>query len=119
MRVNAPFQTLHPNYVFGAMQHEGDLGFRDGYIEFEEIKRIAAAVPTVVTIYLDRPAILTELKDRASAIVGNFGVSDAALLDVLTGAARPEGRLPFELPTSMAEVEAQRSDLPHDTAHPL
>ncbi len=119
VRVNAPFQTLHPNYVFGAMQHEGDLGFRDGYIEFEEIKRITAAVPTVVTIYLDRPAILTELKDRASALVANFGISDAALLDVLTGAARPGGRLPFELPSSMQEVEAQRSDVPHDTAHPL
>jgi beta-glucosidase len=46
-------------------------------------------------------------------------VSDAALLDVVTGRARAEGRLPFELPSSMAEVEAQRSDLPHDTARPL
>jgi beta-glucosidase len=119
VRTTAPFQTLHPNYVFGAMQHEGDLGFLNGNPEFEEIKRITAAVPTIVTVYLDRPAILTELKDRASALVGNFGVSDAALLDVLTGAARPEGRLPFELPSSMAEVEAQRSDVPHDTAHPL
>jgi beta-glucosidase len=119
VRTHAPFQTLHPGYVFGAMQHEGDLGFRNGDAEFEEIKRITAAVPTIVTIYLDRPAILTELKDRASALVGNFGVSDAALLDVLTGAAKPEGRLPFELPSSMAEVEAQRSDLPHDTKHPL
>ena len=119
VRTNAPFQTLHPNYAFGAIQHEGDLGFRNGNAEFEEIKRITAAVPTIVTVYLDRPAILTELKDRAIALVGNFGVSDAALLDVLTGVARPEGRLPFELPSSMEEVEAQRSDLPHDTAHPL
>jgi len=119
VRTDAPFQTLHPNYVFGAMQHEGDLGFRDGNAEFEEIKRITAAVPTIVTVYLDRPAILTGLKDRASALVANFGVSDAALLDVLTGAARPEGRLPFELPSSMSDVEAQRSDVPHDTAHPL
>jgi len=119
VRTNAPFQTLHPNYVFGAMQHEGDLGFRNGDPEFEAIKRITAAVPTVVTIYLDRPAILTELRQRALALVANFGVSDAALLDVLTGAARPEARLPFELPSSMDEVEAQRSDLPHDTAHPL
>jgi beta-glucosidase len=119
VRANAPFQTLHPNYVFGAMWHEGDLGFRNGDAEFEEIKRITAAVPTVVTVYLDRPAILTELKSRARGLIANFGVSDAALLDVLTGAARPEGRLPFELPSSMEEVAAQRSDLPHDTAHPL
>jgi beta-glucosidase len=27
--------------------------------------------------------------------------------------------LPFELPSSMQEVEAQASELPHDTAHPL
>jgi len=119
VRTSAPFQTLHPNYMFGSMMHEGDLGFRNGDKEFDEIKRITAAVPTIVTVYLDRPAILTELKDRASALIANFGVSDAALLDVLTGVARPEGRLPFELPSSMLEVEAQRSDLPHDTAHPL
>jgi beta-glucosidase len=119
VRTNAPFQTLHPNYSFGALWHEGDLGFRAGNAEFEEIKRITAAVPTIVTVYLDRPAILTELKDRASALVGNFGVSDAALLDVLTGVAQPEGKLPFELPSSMQEVEAQSSSLPHDTAHPL
>lgn len=119
VRTNAPFQTLHPNYVFGAMQHEGDLGFRNGDKEFEEIKRITAAVPTIVTVYLDRPAILGDLKDRAGALIANFGVSDAALLDVLTGRARPEGKLPFELPSSMQEVGAQRSSLPHDTANPL
>ena len=119
VRTKAPFQTLHPNYSLGALWHEGDLGFRDGDPEFEEIKRIAAAVPTIVTVYLDRPAILSGLKDRVSALIGNFGVSDAALLDVLTGVAQPEGKLPFELPSSMQEVEAQNSAVAHDTAHPL
>ncbi|MEO7682487.1 MAG: glycoside hydrolase family 3 N-terminal domain-containing protein [Gemmatimonadaceae bacterium] len=119
VRTDAPFQTLHPNYVFGAMQHEGALDFRNGDKEFEEIKRITAAVPTIVTVYLDRPAILTSLKDRASALLANFGVSDDALLDVVTGVAQPGGNLPFELPSSMEEVEAQKSDVPHDTAHPL
>jgi len=119
VRTDAPFQTLHPNYTFGAMQHEGALDFRDGDKEFEEVKRITAAVPTIVTVYLDRPAILTSLKDRATALLANFGVSDDALLDVVTGVGQPGGRLPFELPSSMQEVEAQESDVPHDTAHPL
>ena len=44
-----------------------------------------------MTVYLDRPAILTNVRDRAHALVGVFGASDAALLDVLTGAARAEG----------------------------
>lgn len=119
VRADAPFETLHPGFVFGAMQHEGNLGFRDGNADFEAIKRVSAVVPTVVTVYLDRPAILTAVRERAGALIANFGVSDAALLDVVMGRARAEGRLPFELPSSMAEVEAQRSDLPHDTAHPL
>ena len=119
VRTVAPFQTLHPNYMFGAMQHEGDLGFEKDNKEFKEIERIMAAVPTIVTVYLDRPAILTPLKEHAAALLGNFGVGDNALLDVVTGIAKPEGRLPFELPSSMSEVEMQRSDVPHDTAHPL
>ncbi|HZJ00178.1 MAG TPA: glycoside hydrolase family 3 C-terminal domain-containing protein, partial [Gemmatimonadaceae bacterium] len=119
VRTDAPFETLHPQYIFGSMQHEGQLGFKDDNKEFEEIKRITDAVPTIVTVYLDRPAILGSIKDRASALIANFGVSDAALLDVVTGKAKAEGRLPFELPSSMEEVEAQKSDVPHDTRHPL
>ena len=83
------------------------------------IRQISAKVPTIVTVYLDRPAILTELRGVATALIANFGVSDAALLDVLTGRAKPEGHLPFELPSSMAEVEAQKSDVSRDTKRPL
>jgi beta-glucosidase len=101
------------------MQHEGNLGFPNGNADLEAILKTSAKVPTVVTVYLDRPAILTSFNDQIAAVVGNFGVSDSALLDVLTGKAAPEGRLPFELPSSMAEVEAQAEDAPHDTAHPL
>ena len=119
MRVAAPFERLHPGYVFGNIQHEGNLGFPDGNADLEAILRTSAKVPTVVTVYLDRPAILTNINGHVAGLLGNFGVSDSALLDVLMGKAVPEGRLPFELPSSMAEVEAQAEDLPHDTAHPL
>ena len=119
MRLAAPHETLHPGYVFGAMQHEGSLAFRDGDPDYETFKRVSAIVPTVVTVYLDRPAILTPIRDRARALLGDFGVSDAALLDVLAGKAKPEGKLPFELPSSMQAVEAQRSDVAHDSARPL
>jgi len=119
VRLSAPFERLHPQYVFGQFFHEGSLAFKDGDPDYEAFKQASAAVPTIVTIYLERPAILTPLKDRASALIGNFGVSDAALLDVLTGRVKPEGKLPFELPSSMEAVLAQRSDVPHDSARPL
>ncbi|MES2258760.1 MAG: glycoside hydrolase family 3 N-terminal domain-containing protein [Pseudomonadota bacterium] len=120
LRVNTPYETLHPNYIFGSFQHEGSLAFKDGNADYEAIKNAAKFAPaTVVTVYLDRPAILTNVQDKAGAILGNFGVSDAALFDVISGKASPQGKLPFELPSSMAEVAAQLSDVPHDTAHPL
>jgi len=80
---------------------------------------VSAVVPTIVTVYLERPAILTPLRDKARALIGNFGVSDAALIDVLTGRAQPQGKLPFELPSSMAAVQTQRPDVPHDSARAL
>ena len=119
MRLNAPFEMLHPQYLFGTFLHEGSLAFKDGDPDFDTFKRVSAVVPTIVTVYLDRPAILTPLKDKARALIANFGVSDAALIDVLIGRARPEGKLPFELPSSMEAVAAQRSDVPHDSARPL
>jgi beta-glucosidase len=119
VRTATPFELLHPNYFFGARQHEGDLGFHDGNADYEAIKAASAKVPTVVTIYLDRPAILANVKDRVAALLGNFGVSDVALFEVLTGKAVPLGKLPFELPSSREEVRAQSPDVPHDTAHPL
>ncbi|NKJ50476.1 beta-glucosidase [Burkholderia sp. SG-MS1] len=119
VRVSTPYETLHPNYVFGAMQHEGSLAFVDGNKDYEAIKQAAGAPKSIVSVYMDRPAILTNVQDKTTAILANFGASDIALFDVLSGKGKPEGKLPFELPSSMDEVNAQLEDLPHDTAHPL
>jgi len=119
MRLSAPFERLHMQYVFGQFFHEGSLAFKDSDSDYVAFKRVSAAVPTIVTVYLDRPAILTPLRDGARALIANFGVSDAALIDILTGRARPQGKLPFELPSSMEAVAAQRSDVPHDSPRPL
>jgi beta-glucosidase len=41
------------------------------------------------------------------------------VLDVLLGKAAARGTLPFELPRSMAAVEAQDPGIPDDSADPL
>lgn len=121
IRAEAPFEALHKNYIFGSMQHEGSLAFpEDGSnAAYEAIKTASAVVPTIVTVYLDRPAILTNVVDKAKAVIANYGVTDIGLFDVLTGKAQPKGKLPVELPRSMAAVQAQSSDLPHDSVAPL
>ena len=119
LRINAPYQALHPTYFFGSFQHEGDLDFKDADSTFQFVNATAAKVPTIVVVYLDRPAILTNLVPLAKTLIGEFGVSDGALFDVLTGKVVPVGRLPFELPRSMDAVRAQSSDVPHDSKLPL
>ena len=76
-------------------------------------------MPTIVDILADRPAILEPIVDAAAGVTLNWGASAAALLDVLTGAAEPKGRLPFDLPRSMSAVTANRPDVPFDTVDPL
>ncbi len=119
IRLTAPYQTLHPTFFFGSFQHEGDLDFKDSDTTFAFVKATAAKVPTIVVVYLDRPAILTALVPLAKTLIGEFGVSDGALFDVLSGTVRPTGRLPFELPRSMEAVNAQLTDVPHDSKSPL
>ena len=119
LRIKAPYQSLHSTFFFGSFQHEGDLDFKDADSTFQLVKATAAKVPTIVVVYLDRPAILTNIAPLAKTLIGEFGVSDVALFDALTGRVRPIGRLPFELPRSMEAVQAQLSDVPHDSKSPL
>ncbi|MEP7347924.1 MAG: glycoside hydrolase family 3 N-terminal domain-containing protein, partial [Gemmatimonadaceae bacterium] len=119
IRLTAPFQTLHPGFFFGRTQHEGDLDFKEDDAGLALVRASAAVVPTIVVVYLDRPAILTSLKPLAKALIGEFGISDGALFDALTGRVMPVGRLPFELPGSMIDVRRQSPGAPHDSRAPL
>ncbi|AMB57546.1 glycoside hydrolase family 3 protein [Microterricola viridarii] len=115
VRLQAPF-TPRDNH-FENFFHQGSLDFDAETIA--HVQELAAVVPTVIDVFLDRPAILTPIVGDVAAIVGNFGASSAALLDVLFGEFTPQGKLPMELPSSMAAVEANRPDVPFDTKDPL
>jgi beta-glucosidase len=115
LRLKAPYEPRPGG--FEAMFHAGSLEFPAA--ERDHHAAICSAVPTIIDVYLDRPAVLTDLARGASAVLGSYGSSDGAFLDVVFGTAQPEGSLPFDLPRSMAAVEASRSDVPFDTADPL
>lgn len=102
---------------FESFFHAGRLDYTAD--ELSSVLPVTTAVPTVVDVTLDRPAILTGLTGSAAALTGTFGASDQALLDVLFGRVPATGTLPFELPSSMAAVEAGQEDVPNDTAEPL
>lgn len=63
--------------------------------------------------------MLPEINKHAKALVANFGANDEAVLDVIFGKAKSEGKLPFELPSSMEAVKNQKEDVPYDSEAPL
>lgn len=119
IRAHAPYEQPHKQWFFGKRHHEGSLAFTGDNADYQAIVRASKQVPTVVTVYLDRPAILTNVQDKAKAIIGNFGVSDTVLFARLTRSEAYTGKLPFELPSSMDAVLKQQSDMPHDSESPL
>jgi len=98
----------------------------NGSIEFNVTEKarqaeIYAQVPTIVDIKFNRPAAVPEIAEAAAALFGSYGSSHDAFLDVIFGIDgwAPEGKLPFDMPRSMAAVEASREDMPFDTEDPL
>jgi beta-glucosidase len=115
LRLNTPYE---PRQGFlESMFHAGDLDFKGE--EKERILRILDAVPTIVDIHLDRPAVIPEIAARCVGLVANFGATDAAVMDVIFGRFEPTGKLPFELPSSMEAVRRHQEDVPFDTENPL
>jgi len=116
VRVKAPFDARDDLFL-EAWFHQGSLDFPPGLVY--RLQQIGRQCPLVLVVTIDRPAILTPLVADAAAIVVDYGSSPRAVIDALTGRVRPEGRLPVELPRSMAAVRASREDVPSDTGDPL
>ena len=116
LRLDTPYEARDDIFLESFM-HAGDLDFKQP--ELQRILAICRALPTIVAIHLERPAVIPEISESAAGLLADFGASDAAALDIIFGRFQPSARLPFELPASMAAVQAQRSDVPRDSANPL
>ena len=116
IRLAAPFEP-RDTYFLEVGTHQGSLDFGSDVIE--HLADLAALTTVIADVHLERAAILTALEPSCDALVGNFGASDRALLDVLYGRLPAEGRLPMELPSSMQEVIDSQPDVGSDTPNPL
>jgi beta-glucosidase len=113
---NYPIPEAKGNFI-AAMFHWGDLDFKGQ--QLEDILTLEKTVPTVVDIYLDRPAVIPQISQYAKGLFASFGSNDAALLDVVFGKFKPGGHLPIEMPSSMEAVRTQKEDMPYDSKDPL
>ena len=70
--------------------------------------------PVIVCAAINNPMVMHEFEREADGIVVEFGVSRAAVLDVVFGDYDPTGRLPVQMPKDMDTVEKHCEDVPFD-----
>ena len=117
-----------PGTIFGgALPWEiGDISFtgmataksRSMYPTLADIKAIMTEIgdpkKVILSIYFRAPYVMDDASGlkNAGAILATFGVTDVAMMDVLSGKFKPQGKLPFALPKTLKAVQEQKTDLP-------
>ena len=84
--------------------NEGDLD------NLEEARRRMGEKPVMICMQMHNPTVPTEWEPLADGILIHFGCSMSVLLDILFGRRTAKGKLPYNLPASMAAVEKHAED---------
>lgn len=93
--------------------------------DIQAVMKEIGADKVVLSINFRQPYVLDEASGlrQAGAIVAGLGVGNTALLDVLSGKAGPQGKLPFALASNLQAVIDNQPDAPgypaKDTLYPF
>ena len=115
-RLATPFEPRSDSFI-ESFFHQGRLYFTEE--ESKEILDLITQKPSITIVNLERPAIITEIDASSSAVMAEFGTSDEIIAQLLFGKMKPQGKLPFELPSSWEAVLMQKEDVPRDSENPL
>lgn len=102
------------NISFTAMAASKSWTVSPSVADIQAVMTEVGAPKTVLCIYFRQPYVLDDESGfkTAGAILAGFGVSDAALMDVVTGRFAPRGKLPFALARTLQAVKDNASDAP-------
>lgn len=102
------------NLSFTAMAASQSWQLKPSLADIQAVMNEVGPQNTILHIYFRHPFVLDEASGlkNAGAIVAGFGVSDTALLDVLSGKVKPQGRMPFALANNLQAVIDNQSDVP-------
>jgi beta-glucosidase len=93
--------------------------------DIQHIMKTVGPKKTILSIDFRQPYVLDENSGllNAGAILATFGVSDAAILDIMSGKFKPTGKLPYALANKEKAVIDQHPDAPgypaEDTLFPF
>lgn len=102
------------NLSFTAMAASQSWQITPSLADIQAVMKEVGAKKTVLAIYFRQPYVLDDASGLkgAGAILGTFGVSDVALMEVVSGKFKPQGKLPFALANNLKAVIENQSDVP-------
>jgi beta-glucosidase len=105
--------TSSPSGLFGSKGDPIDLSLSKNRINVDYVNSVINSKPTVLAINFTNPWVINEIdKGQAKSIIATFGTTPDAVLDIITGAFNPTGKMPFTTPVSQKVVEENQSDVP-------
>ena len=113
------------NLSFTAMAVSQSWQIKPSLADIRAVMNEVGPQNTILHIYFRHAFVLDDASGlkNAGAIVAGFGVSDTALLDVLSGKFKPQGRMPFALANNLQAVIDNQPDTPgypeKDTLYPF
>lgn len=102
------------NLSFTTMAASQSWEIKPSLAEIQAVMAEVGASKAVLHIYFRQPFVLDAPSGllNAGAIVAGFGVTDTALLDVLSGKFKPQGKMPFALANNLQAIKDNAPDLP-------
>ena len=95
-----------------------ELSLSKNKIDVAHVNDILNAKPTILAINFTNPWVIDEVdsgtppEGKAKSILATFGTTQEALLDIVSGAFNPTGKMPFTIPVSEKAVQENKSDVP-------
>jgi beta-glucosidase len=90
-----------------------ELSLSKNKVDIEHINAVIGAKSTVLAINFSSPWVIDEIdKGNVKTVLATFGTTQEALLDVVSGAFNPSGKMPFTTPISEKAVAENQSDVP-------
>jgi beta-glucosidase len=107
---------LTPNMgsLFNTKEGEAiELQLSKNKIDIAKVNATTSTKPTIVAINYTSPWVIDEIDNvNLKTVIATFGTTSDALLDVVSGAFNPTGKMPFSTPVSRQAVLENQSDVP-------
>ncbi len=106
---------LTPNggSLFNATGGPIDLRLSKNKIDVARVNEITSRKPTILIINYTSPWVIDEIDNtNTKTVLATFGTTTDAILDVVSGAFNPTGKMPITTPISSKAVLENQSDVP-------